>query len=206
MLKLVLKTKPSFENLKLSKHVLVALWEKSPCHLYIFTPWMPPASHARDRRHVLPHTTACVASESCWIIPSHQSVVYININSGEVEKNPDCEMCKDQPDCLRYWPRFGINQHLLNSNSAPTGFILELRPLTAMGKYAQQIFRTETLHRTQWRTQKIFMGGFIQWHMVVICIWCAFFVTSPFDVIFVFSSEVCWHKSHILLHALPLFL
>jgi len=32
----------------------------------------------------------------------------------------------------------------------------------------------------QWRTQKIFMGGFIQWHMVVICIWCALFVTSQF--------------------------
>jgi len=30
----------------------------------------------------------------------------------------------------------------------------------------------------QWRTQKIFMGGFIQWHMVVICIWYALFVTS----------------------------
>jgi len=22
------------------------------------------------------------------------------------------------------------------------------------------------------------LGGFIQWHMVVICIWCALFVTS----------------------------
>jgi len=31
----------------------------------------------------------------------------------------------------------------------------------------------------QWRTQKISMGGgFIQWHMVVICVWCALFVTS----------------------------
>jgi len=27
-------------------------------------------------------------------------------------------------------------------------------------------------------------------HMVVICIWCALFVTSQFDVIFMFSSEV----------------
>jgi len=36
----------------------------------------------------------------------------------------------------------------------------------------------------QWRKQKILMGGFIQWHMVVICIWCALFVTSQFDVIF----------------------
>jgi len=49
-------------------------------------------------------------------------------------------------------------------------------------------------------------GGFIQWHMVVICISCAFFVTSQFDVIFMFSSEVCWHNRHILLPALPLFL
>jgi len=43
----------------------------------------------------------------------------------------------------------------------------------------------------QWRTQKIIIGGFIQWQMVVICIWCALFVTSPFDVIFMSSSEVC---------------
>jgi len=47
------------------------------------------------------------------------------------------------------------------------------------------------LKHMQWRTQKIFMVGFIQWHMVVICIWCALFVTSQLDVIFVFSSEVC---------------
>jgi len=37
--------------------------------------------------------------------------------------------------------------------------------------------------------QKIFMGGFIQWHMVVLCIWCALFVTSQFDVIFMFSHQ-----------------
>jgi len=41
---------------------------------------------------------------------------------------------------------------------------------------------------------------------VVICIWCALFVTSQFDVIFMFSSEVCWHSRYILLHTLPLFL
>jgi len=38
-------------------------------------------------------------------------------------------------------------------------------------------------------------GGFIQWHMVVICLWCAVFVTSQFDVIFMFPNqcfgEVC---------------
>jgi len=50
----------------------------------------------------------------------------------------------------------------------------------------------------QWRTQKIFMGGIhsvIQWHMVVICIWCALFVMSQYDVIVMFPNgrfgEVC---------------
>jgi len=51
------------------------------------------------------------------------------------------------------------------------------------------------LHVEQWRTQKIFMGGFIQWHMVVIYIWCALFVTSQFDAISMFPNqrfgEVC---------------
>ena len=50
-------------------------------------------------------------------------------------------------------------------------------------------------------------GGFIQWHMVVICIWCAVFVTSRFDVIFTFPNqqfgEVRWQYRHILLHTLP---
>jgi len=44
----------------------------------------------------------------------------------------------------------------------------------------------ETVTSEQWLKQ----GGFIQ-YMVVICIWCALFVTSQFDVIFMFSSEVC---------------
>jgi len=43
--------------------------------------------------------------------------------------------------------------------------------------------------RPQWRTQKIFMGGFIQWHRVVICICCALFVTSQFDVIVLFPNK-----------------
>jgi len=57
---------------------------------------------------------------------------------------------------------------------------------------------------TQWRTQKIFMEGGI-------CIWCALFVTSQFDLIFMFLKskptfgEVCWHNMHIRLHAFPLF-
>ena len=56
----------------------------------------------------------------------------------------------------------------------------------------------------QWRTQKLFMGGFIQWHRVVICIWCALFVTSQNDVIVLFPNqrfgEVCWHNMHIFLY------
>jgi len=41
----------------------------------------------------------------------------------------------------------------------------------------------------------MFMGGLVQGHMVVICIWCALFVTSEFDAISMFPNhrfgEVC---------------
>jgi len=37
--------------------------------------------------------------------------------------------------------------------------------------------------------RKFSWGGFIQWHMVVICICCALFVTSQFDVMFMFPNE-----------------
>jgi len=46
-----------------------------------------------------------------------------------------------------------------------------------------------TICTNQWRTQKFSWGGFIQWHMVVICFWCAVFVTSQFDVIFMFPNQ-----------------
>ena len=57
-----------------------------------------------------------------------------------------------------------------------------------------------SLWYNQWRTQKIFMGGvLVQGHMVVICIWCALFVTSQFDVMSMFPyqrfGEVCWHNN-----------
>jgi len=45
----------------------------------------------------------------------------------------------------------------------------------------------------QWRTQKIIMGGIIQWHMLVICTWCVLFVTSQFDVIHV-SKPTFWRR------------
>ena len=56
--------------------------------------------------------------------------------------------------------------------------------------------------------RKFSWGCFIQWHMVVIFIWCALFVTSQFDVILMFPNqrfgEVCWHNMHIFLHPLIL--
>jgi len=39
------------------------------------------------------------------------------------------------------------------------------------------------------------MGVFTQWHKVVICTWCALFMTSQFDVLVMFPNqhfgEVC---------------
>jgi len=35
------------------------------------------------------------------------------------------------------------------------------------------------------------MGDFIQWHVVAVCICCALFVTSHFDVIFMFPNQRC---------------
>jgi len=56
---------------------------------------------------------------------------------------------------------------------------------------------------------KFSWGVSIQWHMVVICIWGALFVTSQFDVLFMFPNQrfggVCWHNMHIFLHPLHLF-
>ena len=66
------------------------------------------------------------------------------------------------------------------------------------------IFATHLQESKQWRTRKLFMGGFIQRHRVVICIWCALFVTSQNDVIVLFPNqrfgEVCWHNMHIFLY------
>ena len=46
------------------------------------------------------------------------------------------------------------------------------------------------------------MGAVIQWHTVFICLWCVVFVTSQFDVIFMFPNqclgEVSWRNTHIL--------
>jgi len=44
-------------------------------------------------------------------------------------------------------------------------------------------------HYQQWRTQKILLRCFVEWHMVVICIWCALFVTSQFEVIFMLPNQ-----------------
>jgi len=49
-------------------------------------------------------------------------------------------------------------------------------------------------------------GGFIQWCMAVICIWCPLFVTSQFDVMFIQTNVLAkfFDIIHILQHALPL--
>jgi len=36
--------------------------------------------------------------------------------------------------------------------------------------------------------RKFSWGGFIHWYMVVICLLCAVFVTSQFDVVFMFPT------------------
>jgi len=63
-------------------------------------------------------------------------------------------------------------------------------------KLSQLASSDNVLAHTQWRAQKIFMvGGLVQGYMVVICFWCALFVTSQFDVISMFPNqrfgEVC---------------
>jgi len=51
--------------------------------------------------------------------------------------------------------------------------------------------------------------GFIQWHMAVICIWCALFVRHNLTPWSCFPKqrfgEVCSHNMHIFLHPLALF-
>jgi len=55
--------------------------------------------------------------------------------------------------------------------------------------------------------RKFSWGGLVQGHMVVICIWCALFVTSQFDVMFQTNvlAKFVDIIMHIFLHALPLF-
>jgi len=44
------------------------------------------------------------------------------------------------------------------------------------------------IHRPSGVRRKFSWGEFIQWNMVVICIWCALFATSQFDVKFMFPN------------------
>ena len=52
--------------------------------------------------------------------------------------------------------------------------------------------------------------GFIQWRVVVICIWCAMlFGVTIWRHIHVYKQsfgEVCWHNMHIITHTLPYFM
>jgi len=49
--------------------------------------------------------------------------------------------------------------------------------------------RTNTTFEPVAYAQNFHGGGFIQWYMVVISNWCVVFVTSPFDVIFMFPNQ-----------------
>jgi len=79
------------------------------------------------------------------------------------------------------FPGGGQRQHFANSYQVADD---------AMQMYVHETLNLNVRSRNaQWRTQKIFMRRvFIQWHMVVICIWCAVFITTQFDVIFMFPN------------------
>ena len=82
---------------------------------------------------------------------------------------------------------------------APTPMLATFQNIGKTQKQRERIWSRCVL--CQWRTQKIFMGGVLSvvygGHLYLVC--------AVFDVIFMFSSEVCWHNRHILLHALPYF-
>jgi len=65
--------------------------------------------------------------------------------------------------------------------------------------------RSDSAHPTAYGEN--FRGGFIQWHMVIICTWCALFVTSQFDDMFMFPNQRFGeqHNTHIRTHAISLF-
>jgi len=54
---------------------------------------------------------------------------------------------------------------MLNTDS-----LIKLMHVAASMRDTRAVFpyTNKSLQSTQWRTQKFFMGGFIQWHMVVI--------------------------------------
>jgi len=96
--------------------------------------------------------------------------------------------------CLRYWAC--AQQHQTEGQVDTFTFA----PLGLAGSWLPQ---TRIIFQQSWRLRmnsgvrrKFSWGDFIQWHMVVICIWCALFVTSQYDVIFMFPNqcfgEVCW--------------
>jgi len=79
--------------------------------------------------------------------------------------------------------------------------------LKCINKPSTSRHQRNTWHRSSGVRRKFSWGGFIQWHMVVICIRGALFVPSQYDVVFMFPNqrfgEGCWHHRHIFLHALP---
>jgi len=80
-----------------------------------------------------------------------------------------------------------------------------LRYATGVQTCVSHMFLVQVWHKCrgadQWRTQNIFMGGFHSVAYGIHLFWCALFVTSQFDVMFMFPNQpfgdVCWHNTHI---------
>jgi len=109
--------------------------------------------------------------------------------------------------CPRIWNMLHVNCF----NKAENGNFWACQFLLGnMRMYPKQNSAQGTNYQAVAYTDNFHEGGFIQWQIVVICIWCVPFVTSQFDVIFMFRNqrfgEVTWHNMHILLHALPNFM
>jgi len=137
---------------------------------WIFLENFPPWSTASFTRHSTHYSTK---SRSNWLqsqqsLPQYIAIKHVTISSGSPMSLLRHNHGSTIPGWLHY---FSVMKGLCGGSAA----VLTLQTSGARRKCSR--------------------GGFIQWHMVVICIWCAVFVTSQVDVIFVFPnqrfSEVC---------------
>jgi len=69
----------------------------------------------------------------------------------------------------------------------PSAFLYKKTAFTAFAFNYRVLLINSCLHSVAYA--EIFHRGFIQCHMVVICIWCALFVTSHCDVIQMFPNQ-----------------
>ena len=136
----------------------------------------------------------CVSTWICRILIEKLMKVLRNHKKRNYCVFSEHYLCIERSACsCKTWPLLkllaGNNQQVQNTSSTENIIVIYIFIHSFPVAYA------ENLHR----------GGFIQWRMVVICLWCAVFVKSQFDVIFMFPNhrfgEVCWYNMHILPHA-----